>query len=103
MCAEAVRVSGAVPALVAGADQPRDCLHSEVRCEQPLSDDRVQADELPFLAGELARVAEHSAGHRHVADVTQTCRRLEVVEIIDGYSEALADPGRERADVVARA
>ena len=99
---EAVGVSGAVPALVAVAHEPGDGLHPERTGQEPLADERVQQDELPLGPVDLARVSEHGARHRDVADVAQVHRLLDRLDLGLGDPEPAGDPGGERGHVDAR-
>ena len=75
---DAVGVTGAVPALVRGADDVADPAQRRGGGEDALADERVLADECPFVLGERARLAQDLVGHGDLADVVELRRALEL-------------------------
>ena len=97
---EPVWVAGAVPALVAGAHEPRDGLQGGRGVEDPLADDRVLAHELRLGVGQRSGLVQDLVGDRELADVVQLGGALELVELVGVERESPAEVGGELSDLV---
>ncbi len=97
---EAVGVALAVPALVAGAHERRDGLQRRRRADDALPDDGVLLDDRPLVVVQRAGLVQDGRGHRDLADVVQLAGAAQVLQRVRVQPEALADLGREAADVL---
>ena len=88
LAGEAVRVAGAVPALVAGAHEPRDAAERGRGGDDALADQRVAADERPLVLVERPGLVEDRVGDRDLADVVQ----------LGGVADAARPPRRRQAE-----
>ena len=75
-----VRVAAAVPALVAGADEPGDADERGSAGDDALADQRVAAQELPLGVVELAGLVQQRARDRDLADVVQLGRGRDALD-----------------------
>lgn len=78
----AVGVAEAVPAFVAGADQPSDRSERGGTEEDPLADDRVATDEGPFVVVQRSGLVEYLVRDRRLADVVQLGGADDLVDLL---------------------
>ncbi len=95
---EAVGVAVAVPALVAGAHEPRNRLERRRSGEDALAEDRVAAHERPLALVERAGLREDRFGYRRLADVVHLGGAHELVELLGLEAHPPPDRERERSD-----
>ena len=92
---EPVRIAGAVPALVGGADDRRDRAQGSGGAEDPLAEDRVLSHEVPLGTVQRAGLVEDPVGDADLADVVQLRRATDLVELLARHPEPAGDRHRE--------
>src|SRR5438067_5225495 len=98
LAALAVRIAGAVPVLVAGADDRTHVLEPLDRRDDPLAELGVRLHQRPLLGGQAARLGEDRRGDADLADVVEEGAELEPLERRRVEAERLADLHRHVAN-----
>ena len=96
----AVRVAGAVPALVVVADGVGPGAEPGADGDELAADERVLPERLPLLVGGLAGLVEDLGCDRELADVVEEGGPVEPVEVGLGELEPLADHHGVGADAL---
>src|SRR5581483_4397714 len=95
----AVRIAGAVPALVVVADPLGDRLDAEA-LEHPEADLRVAIEHEPFAVAQRRRLAEELLRDRELAEVVEVAREARELDGRLVRAEPARDPRRVVADAL---
>ena len=90
-CGELVGIPGAVPALVAVADDALHFLQPVDRRDDPLTEHRMHLHDRALRGAQPPRLQEDSARHADLADVVKQCPELEPLEDLVAQAELSAD------------